>query len=110
MPALAEAAADAARGYGWSVCRDVNPYRTGKRRTPRLSPIEKRDRRIVYTDFEDERGGEVEVVLQAFMSAGDFERFRAKARQFLKAITSPCRNCVPIGLSHPPTSPSLNGC
>jgi type I restriction enzyme, R subunit len=50
-----------------------------------VSLIEKKDRRIVYTDFEDEMGAEVEVVLQAFTSAGDFERFRAKARQFLKA-------------------------
>ncbi|HXI13236.1 MAG TPA: DEAD/DEAH box helicase family protein [Thermoanaerobaculia bacterium] len=47
--------------------------------------IEKKDRRIVYTDFEDDMGPEVEVELQAFTSAGDFERFRAKARQFLQA-------------------------
>ncbi len=47
--------------------------------------IERKDRRIVYTDFEDEMGAEVEVELQGFTAAGDFERFRAKARQFLKA-------------------------
>ncbi len=47
--------------------------------------IEKKDRRIVYTDFEDEMGPETEVDLQQFASAEDFEKFRAKARQFLRA-------------------------
>jgi type I restriction enzyme, R subunit len=47
--------------------------------------IEKKDRRVVYTDFEDEMGEEVEVELGPFASAGDFEKFRAKARQFLRA-------------------------
>ena len=50
-----------------------------------VSLIEKKDRRIVYTDFEDEMGAEVEMELKVFTSAGDFEKFRAKARQFLKA-------------------------
>lgn len=56
-----------------------------KRLRSLVSLIERKDRRIVYTDFEDEMGAEVEVALQAFTPAGDFERFRAKARQFLKA-------------------------
>jgi type I restriction enzyme R subunit len=47
--------------------------------------IEKKDRRIIYTDFQDELGAEVEVALGPFASAGDFEKFRAKARQFLRA-------------------------
>jgi type I restriction enzyme R subunit len=46
--------------------------------------IEKKDRWIVYTDFQDELGDEVEVALGPFASAGDFEKFRAKARQFLR--------------------------
>ena len=50
-----------------------------------VSLIEKKDRRIVYTDFEDEMGAETEVELQAFATAGNLERFRAKAFQFLKA-------------------------
>jgi type I restriction enzyme R subunit len=50
-----------------------------------VSLIEKKDRRIVYTDFEDEMGAEVEMVLNVFASAGDYEKFRAKARQFLRA-------------------------
>jgi type I restriction enzyme, R subunit len=47
--------------------------------------IEKKDRRVVYTDFEDEMGDEVEVELGPFASVNDFEKFRAKARQFLRA-------------------------
>ncbi len=48
--------------------------------------IDKGVRRIVYTDFEDELGGETEVVLPGIgIPAHDFERFRAKARHFLKA-------------------------
>ncbi len=46
--------------------------------------IEKKDRRVIYTDFQDEMGEEVEVELGPFASAGDFEKFRAKARQFLR--------------------------
>jgi type I restriction enzyme R subunit len=47
--------------------------------------IEKRERRVIYTDFEDEMGEDVEVALDVFASAGNFEKFRAKARQFLRA-------------------------
>lgn len=47
--------------------------------------IEKTDRRVIYTDFEDELGEEVTVELGPFVAAGDFEKFRAKARQFLRA-------------------------
>ena len=46
--------------------------------------IEKKDRRVIYTDFEDEMGDEVEVELGPFVSAADFEKFRSKARQFLR--------------------------
>jgi type I restriction enzyme, R subunit len=46
--------------------------------------IEKKDRRVIYTDFEDEVGAEVDVELGPFASAADFEKFRAKARQFLR--------------------------
>jgi len=48
--------------------------------------IDKGVRRIVYTDFEDELGGETEVVLPGIGApTQDFERFRTKARHFLKA-------------------------
>ncbi|MEX2160005.1 MAG: DEAD/DEAH box helicase family protein [Dehalococcoidia bacterium] len=46
--------------------------------------IEKVKRQLVYTDFEDEIGSEAFVELPGFGSGADFERFRAKARQFLK--------------------------
>jgi type I restriction enzyme, R subunit len=41
-------------------------------------------RKIVYTDFEDELGLSTEIVLPLGGAAGDFERFRMKARAFLK--------------------------
>jgi type I restriction enzyme R subunit len=50
--------------------------------------IEMKKRKIVYTDFEDEIGESVEVQLHIGGSAGDFERFRAKVRVFLRAHES----------------------
>jgi type I restriction enzyme R subunit len=47
--------------------------------------IEKRQRKPIYTSFEDEQGAEVEVEMPASATAADFERFRAKARMFLRA-------------------------
>ena len=47
--------------------------------------IEKADRKVVYTDFEDAIGETTEVDLPLVASAVDFERFRAKARVFLRA-------------------------
>lgn len=47
--------------------------------------IEKSKRKLVYTDFEDEMGGEIDVALPGFVVSGDFEKFRAKARAFLRA-------------------------
>ncbi len=47
--------------------------------------IEKAQRKTVYSDFEDELGEETAVELPGFGAGADFERFRAKARQFLKA-------------------------
>lgn len=47
--------------------------------------IEKKERKIIYTDFEDEMGDEVEIELPGFATAGGFEKFRTKARQFLLA-------------------------
>jgi len=46
--------------------------------------IEKRKRQPVYSDFEDRMGAATAVALPGFGSADGFERFRAKARQFLK--------------------------
>ena len=47
--------------------------------------IEKAKRKPIYTDFEDELGGDKPVELPGFGVGSEFERFRAKARQFLKA-------------------------
>src|SRR3990172_6557750 len=46
--------------------------------------IEKQQRKPIYTDFEDEIGGETAVELPGFASPDSFERFRAKPRQFLR--------------------------
>ncbi|MGI4795672.1 MAG: type I restriction-modification enzyme R subunit C-terminal domain-containing protein [Janthinobacterium lividum] len=47
--------------------------------------IEKSRARIVYTDFLDEEGEVVEVAFGAFENPGTFERFRERARLFLRA-------------------------
>ena len=46
--------------------------------------IEKQQRKPIYTDFEDQMGGELAVDLPGFAASDTFERFRAKARAFLK--------------------------
>jgi type I restriction enzyme R subunit len=46
--------------------------------------IDKQQRKLVYTDFEDEIGVEVDIHLPGFAAPEGFERFRAKARSFLK--------------------------
>jgi type I restriction enzyme R subunit len=46
--------------------------------------IDRAKRQPVYTDFEDELGHASAVHLPGFGSGADFERFRAKARQFLR--------------------------
>lgn len=46
--------------------------------------IEKRKRTPVYTDFEDEIGEGTEVEFGAFAAPDAFEKFRAKARHFLR--------------------------
>jgi type I restriction enzyme R subunit len=47
--------------------------------------IEKTSRKVIYTDFEDALGEAAEVALPLVASAVDFERFRAKAKVFLRA-------------------------
>jgi type I restriction enzyme R subunit len=46
--------------------------------------IDKQKRTLIYTDFEDQMGGESPVDLPGFDAPDSFERFRAKARAFLK--------------------------
>ena len=45
--------------------------------------IEKHKRKVVYTDFEDEIGEEVDVQFRELARADDFEKFRRKTRTFL---------------------------
>ncbi|MCD6672935.1 MAG: DEAD/DEAH box helicase family protein [Burkholderiaceae bacterium] len=47
--------------------------------------IEKQNRKPVYTDFEDEIGGETAVELPGFGHGTDYAKFRAKAQSFLLA-------------------------
>ena len=47
--------------------------------------IDKQQRRFVYTDFEDEIGSSTDVQLSGLTVGADFEKFRAKARAFLRA-------------------------
>ena len=47
--------------------------------------IEKSSRKVIYTDFEDALGDAAEIELPLVASAVDFERFRSKARVFLRA-------------------------
>ena len=46
--------------------------------------IEKQQRKPIYTDFEDAMGDETAVELPGFASPDNYERFRAKTRQFLR--------------------------
>lgn len=46
--------------------------------------IEKMNRKPIYTDFEDQLGDETAVELSGFAASGGFEKFRIKARLFLR--------------------------
>lgn len=47
--------------------------------------IEKQERQPIYTNFEDEMGDETIVELPHFTPSDSFEKFRAKARDFLRS-------------------------
>ncbi|MEO5719193.1 MAG: DEAD/DEAH box helicase family protein [Chthoniobacterales bacterium] len=46
--------------------------------------IDKKQRKPIYTNFEDVMGDEKEVAFTAFAKGDDFEQFRSKARRFLR--------------------------
>jgi type I restriction enzyme R subunit len=46
--------------------------------------IDKQKRKPIYTDFEDQLGAEDTIELPGFTAPDQFERFRAKARAFLR--------------------------
>ncbi len=56
-----------------------------RRRLRLLVPfIEKHRRKVIYTDFEDQIGADIDVQFRELATADDFERFRRKARSFLR--------------------------
>ena len=63
------------------------PMLEGMRRRLRdlVKLIEKQKRKPIYTDFEDEMGGETAVELPGFGHGTDYAKFRAKAQAFLRA-------------------------
>ena len=63
------------------------PMLEGVRRKLRdlVKLIDKQQRKPVYTDFEDVMGGETHVALPGFAEGTSYEKFRAKARAFLRA-------------------------
>ncbi len=68
----------------WWVDVTLPMLETARRRLRLLVPfIEKRKRKFVYIDFEDELGAETPVAFQGLSQGDGFERFRRKARAFL---------------------------
>ena len=63
---------------------DADAGAVGKRLRALVKLIDKQQRKPIYTDFEDLMGAK-ENHFAGLLRAGDFERFRAKARQSLKA-------------------------
>jgi type I restriction enzyme, R subunit len=63
------------------------PMLEGMRRRLRdlIKLIDKGKRKPIYTDFEDEMGGESSVALPGFSQGTDYSKFRAKAQAFLRA-------------------------
>lgn len=55
-----------------------------KRLRALIKLIEKKERRPIYTNFEDVRGNEQEIAFPVFAKTQSFEEFRAKARRFLR--------------------------
>ncbi len=63
------------------------PMLEGMRRRLRdlIKLIEKQKRKPIYTDFEDEIGGETTVELPGFGNSTDYAKFRIKAQAFLRS-------------------------
>ncbi|ACB76285.1 DEAD/DEAH box helicase family protein [Opitutus terrae] len=61
---------------------------TRKRLRSLVKLIDKRQRKPIYTDFEDSMAAAKEVVLADFVTAENFEKFREKVRAFLRAHQS----------------------
>ena len=77
---------EAIQGDEWWQDAPVAMLETARRRLRELVRlIERRARKVVYSDFEDEIGVGTQVAIGGLAPVGtDFERFRAKARAFLR--------------------------
>lgn len=73
----------------WWIDVTVPMLEVARRRMRDLAGLIDRANRItLYTDFEDEMGVELAVEFEGLGGGGDFEKFRAKARAFLRAHES----------------------
>lgn len=80
LPLLEEVQSD-----DWWVHVTVPMLERVRRHLRDLAPfIERSRRKVLYTDFEDLMGVEVEVGLPGLVAGIDFEKFRVKARAFLR--------------------------
>ena len=78
---------EALQGEEWWADVTVPMLEVARRRLRALIKlIERRARKVVYSDFEDQIGETTQILLSGVTPVGtDFERFRAKARAFLRA-------------------------
>ena len=78
---------EALLGEEWWAGVTVPMLEVARRRLRALIKlIERRARKVVYSDFEDQIGETTQILLSGVTPVGtDFERFRAKARSFLRA-------------------------
>jgi type I restriction enzyme R subunit len=68
----------------WQDVTVVMLERVRRRLRGLIHLVDKERRAPIYTDFEDEMGPERGFILPGFREGVDFERFRAKARAFLR--------------------------
>jgi type I restriction enzyme, R subunit len=81
MPLIQDVQAD-----GWWQDVTVPMLEAVRRRLRDLVKlIEKQKRKPIYTDFQDEMGGEAQFELPGFGQGTDYAKFRAKAQAFLRA-------------------------
>jgi type I restriction enzyme R subunit len=76
---------DVAQDEWWQDVTVPMLERARKRLRRLVHLVDKGERKLLYTDFADQLGGETPVDLFGLSAVDDFERFRAKARAFLKA-------------------------
>ena len=80
MPLIQDLQAD----EWWENVTEPILENTRKRLRSLIKLFEKAGRKPLYANFENEIGTESFIELHGFESEGDFEKFRAKARHFLK--------------------------